>query len=186
MIMSDNSKSDKSGGLLIVYTGHGKGKTTAALGMCVRAVGYDWKVSVVQFVKGSWKYGELEGIKRLAPNVQLRTVGEGFVGIVDDDKDIETHRQAAREGLELVEKLLNSGEYDLLILDELNVALKLDLISAEAVQTLLSKRRASQHVVITGRDAPDWLIEQADLVTEMLEIKHPFQVGLKARKGIDW
>ena len=85
-------------GLLLVYTGNGKGKTTAALGMCVRAVGYGWKVAVIQFVKGSWKYGELKGIERLAPEVSLQVVGEGFVGIVDDDKEFEEHCAAARKG----------------------------------------------------------------------------------------
>jgi len=184
--MADTLKKDESHGLLIVYTGHGKGKTTAALGMCIRAVGYNWKVCVVQFVKGSWKYGELEGIKRLAPNVQLRTVGEGFVGIVDDSKDIEQHRTAAQHGLQYAGELLQSGAYELVILDELNVALKLDLISVDSVRELLKKRGERQHLVITGRDAPDWLIEEADLVTEMTEIKHPFQSGLLAQKGIDW
>lgn len=184
--MTDALRKDKPHGLLIVYTGHGKGKTTAALGMCVRAVGYDWKVCVVQFVKGSWKCGELEGIKRLAPNVQLRTVGEGFVGILDDDKDIEQHRKAAQDGLKYAGEILQAGEHELVILDELSVALKLDLISTDNVREMLKMRGAGQHLVITGRDAPDWLIEEADLVTEMTEIKHPFQSGLPAQKGIDW
>jgi cob(I)alamin adenosyltransferase len=109
--------SEKEKGLLIVYTGNGKGKTTAALGMCLRAVGYGWKVRVIQFVKGSWKYGELEGIKRLAPEVDLDVVGQGFVGIVDDDKDPEVHRQAAREGLAKATKVVASREYRLVILD---------------------------------------------------------------------
>ncbi|MEW5795697.1 MAG: cob(I)yrinic acid a,c-diamide adenosyltransferase [Candidatus Zixiibacteriota bacterium] len=178
-------KSEKKG-LLIVYTGNGKGKTTAALGMCVRAVGYGWRACVIQFVKGSWKYGELEGIKRLAPEVELRVVGEGFVGIIDDDKDIEVHRQAAREGLEQVKEILVSGRFPLVILDELNVAMDLGLVSADAVRDLLACRSDKQHLVITGRGAPDWLLEIADLVTEMREVKHPFQKGVLAQKGIDW
>jgi cob(I)alamin adenosyltransferase len=173
-------------GLLVVYTGNGKGKTTAALGMCVRAVGYGWRVSVVQFVKGSWKYGELEGIKRLAPEVELRVVGEGFVGIIDDDKDIEVHRRAAREGLAMAREILVSGQYPLVILDELNVAMDLGLISSDAVREVLNARNEKQHLVITGRGAPDWLTEMADLVTEMREIKHPYQKGILAQKGIDW
>lgn len=173
-------------GLLIIYTGNGKGKTTAALGMCVRAIGYKWRVCLVQFVKGSWKYGELEGIKRLAPEVELRVVGEGFVGIIDDDKDIEVHRRAAREGLDMAREILVSGQFPLVILDELNVALDLGLVSSDAVREVLDARNETQHLVITGRGAPEWLKEMADLVTEMREIKHPFQKGILAQKGIDW
>jgi cob(I)alamin adenosyltransferase len=180
------TQKDASKGLLIVYTGNGKGKTTAGLGMCVRAVGYGWKVCVVQFIKGSWKYGELEGIKRLAPEVELHVVGEGFVGIIDDNKDIEVHRQAAREGLAMARDILKSRKFPLVILDELNVALSLGLVEAEAVKATLAERNADQHLVITGRGAPDWLIEMADMVTEMKEVKHPFQKGILAQKGIDW
>jgi len=177
---------EKKKGLLIVYTGNGKGKTTAALGMCVRAVGYDWKVSVVQFVKGSWKYGELKGIKRLEPNVEMTTVGEGFVGIVDDTKDFEEHVKAAKEGLKTAMEKIKSGKFQIVILDELNVAHQLGLVSTEDIEELLKARSPEQHLVITGRDAPDWLIEKADLVTEMKEIKHPYQKGILAQKGVDW
>lgn len=180
----DESKSSQ--GLLIVYTGDGKGKTTAGLGMCVRAVGYGWKVCVLQFVKGSWKYGELEGIKRLAPEVELRVVGQGFVGIVDDHKQFEEHQAAARKGLAEAGEILGSGEYPLVILDELNVAIQLGLLTRKEVEKILERRTLEQHLVITGRGAPDWLIEQADLVTEMREIKHPYQKGIKAQKGVDW
>lgn len=179
-------KSDKSKGLLIVYTGNGKGKTTAALGMCIRAVGYDWKVCIIQFVKGSWKYGELKGIKRLEPNVELVTVGEGFVGIIDDDKSFEVHREAARKGVELAVSKISSGQYQLVILDELNVAVNLGLVTEDEVDAILAARNDMQHLVITGRDATETLQEKADLVTEMAEIKHPYQKGLLAQKGIDW
>lgn len=183
--MTDQPKDEKQG-LLIVYTGHGKGKTTASLGMCVRAVGYDWNVCVIQFVKGSWKYGELKGIKRLAPNVELHTVGEGFVGIVDDKKEFSEHRAAAQKGLEFAIEKIRSGDFPLVILDELNVALQLGLVDQEQVEAVLAARGKLQHLVITGRDAPDWLIEKADLVTEMKEIKHPYQQGILAQRGIDW
>ncbi len=173
-------------GLLVVYTGDGKGKTTAALGMCVRAVGYDWNICLIQFVKGSWKYGELKGIKRLEPNVELHVVGEGFVGIVDDNKNFEEHREAAQKGVAQAIEKLKSGRYQLVILDELNVAMKLRLVTDEEVKSILDARTETQHLVITGRDATDWLKEQADLVTEMREIKHPYQKGLLAQKGIDW
>ena len=182
----DNSGKNNEIGLLVVYTGNGKGKTTAALGMCVRAVGYGWKICIVQFVKGSWKYGELKGIKRLEPNVELNVVGEGFVGIIDDKKEFSEHQQAARKGLDLAREKIASKEFELVILDELNVALELGLVEREDVEALLEARSDKQHLVITGRDAADWLIEKADLVTEMTEIKHPFQQGILAQKGIDW
>lgn len=182
----EKSAQNKEIGLLVVYTGNGKGKTTAALGMCVRAVGYGWNICVVQFVKGSWKYGELKGIKRLEPNVELNVVGEGFVGIIDDKKEFSEHQKAARQGLELAREKIASKEYELIILDELNVALKLGLVEREDVESLLAARSEKQHLVITGRDAADWLIEKADLVTEMTEIKHPYQQGILAQKGIDW
>jgi len=173
-------------GLLVVYTGNGKGKTTAALGMCVRAVGYDWNICVIQFVKGSWQYGELWGVKRLEPNLELHVVGEGFVGIVDDNKDFSEHQRAAREGVAKALEKLKSGAYDLVILDELNVALKLDLVTKRDVESIVDAKGDMQHLVITGRDAPDWLCERADLVTEMVEVKHPYQKGILAQKGIDW
>lgn len=190
--MTKRIKKDLDRGLLIVYTGNGKGKTTAALGMCIRAVGYGWRVCVIQFVKGSWKYGELKGLKRLEPEVELHVVGEGFVGIIDDDKDFEEHCKAAREGLVLADEKLRSDDFRLVILDELNVALELGLVKREKVADLLKLRgdesagKKKIHLVITGRGAPDWLVAEADLVTEMKEIKHPFQQGIKAQKGIDW
>ncbi len=184
-IMGDLEKDIKRG-LLIVYTGNGKGKTTAALGMCVRAAGYDWKVSIVQFVKGSWKYGELKGVKRLEPNVELTAVGEGFVGIVDDTKDFEEHLKAAQEGLKTALEKIKSHQFQIVVLDELNVAYHLGLVGKEDIEALLAARSPEQHLVITGRDAPDWLIDRADLVTEMKEIKHPYQKGILAQKGVDW
>ncbi len=173
-------------GLLMVYTGDGKGKTTAALGMCVRAVGYDWPVCLIQFVKGSWKYGELKGLKRLEPNVELHVIGEGFVGIVDDNKSFEEHRAAAKAGVELALQKISSRKYRLVILDELNVAYSLGLVSQDEVEQILAARDEPQHLVITGRGAPEWLIETADLVTEMREIKHPYRKGIMAQKGVDW
>lgn len=173
-------------GLLVVYTGDGKGKTTAALGMCLRAVGYDWRICLIQFVKGSWKYGELKGLKRLEPNVELHVIGTGFVGIVDDDKPFEEHQEAARKGVELAVEKISSGAYQLVILDELNVAMDLGLVSDEDVKRILAARTEKQHLAITGRSAADWVIEAADLVTEMKEVKHPYQKGVLAQKGIDW
>lgn len=180
------SAKDTPKGLLLVYTGNGKGKTTAALGMCVRAVGYDWNVCILQFIKGSWKYGELKGVKRLAPNVELHTVGEGFVGIIDDDKSFEEHRAAAGKGIAMAVEKIKSGKYQLVILDELNVAIDLGLVTEDELESVLAARGPKQHLVITGRNAPQELLDRADLVTEMKEIKHPYQKGVLAQKGIDW
>jgi cob(I)alamin adenosyltransferase len=179
-----NKKKEK--GLLIVYTGHGKGKTTAALGMAIRALGYDWHVCIIQFIKGSWKYGEMDGIKKLAPNVELNIMGEGFVGIIDDNKSFEEHRAAAQKAYDLALEKMKSGKYNLVILDELNVAVSLGLITRDELQGLVRKKPERLHLVITGRDATEWLINQADLVTEMKEIKHPYQKGILAQKGVDY
>jgi cob(I)alamin adenosyltransferase len=173
-------------GLIIVYTGNGKGKTTAALGMCVRAAGYRKKIKILQFIKGSWKYGELEGIKLFKEFVDMEQVGEGFVGIIDDNKAIEVHQKAARDGLEYARKIVHSGEYDIVVLDELNVAVDLGLVEAEVMLELVKNKPEALHLVITGRNARPELIEIADLVTEMKEIKHPYQKGVLAQRAIDW
>jgi cob(I)alamin adenosyltransferase len=177
---------EKNKGLVIIYTGNGKGKTTASLGLCVRAVGYDKKVCIIQFIKGSWKYGELDGIKRLAPNVELYQKGLGFVGIIDDKLDKSEHINAAGGALKFAAEKMHSGLYDIVILDEINVAVSLDLIKIEDVLELIDKKPESLDLVLTGRGAKEEAIEKADLVTEMREIKHPFQKGIKAKKGIDF
>lgn len=173
-------------GLVIVYTGDGKGKTTAALGLCVRAVGYDEKICIVQFIKGSWKYGELDGIKRLAPNVELYQKGLGFVGIIDDKLDKSEHIKAAGEAIDFAREKMLSGKYDIVILDEINVAIHLGLLKVKEVLKLIDVKPELLDLVITGRNAKDEIIERADLVTEMREIKHPFQKGILAQKGIDF
>ncbi len=173
-------------GLVIVYTGDGKGKTTAALGLCVRAVGYDEKICIVQFIKGSWKYGELDGIKKLAPNVELHQKGLGFVGIIDDKLDKSEHIKAAGEAMEFAREKIVSGKYDIVILDEINVAIHLELIAVDDLLKLIDEKPVLLDLVITGRNARAEIIEKADLVTEMREIKHPFQKGILAQKGIDF
>ncbi len=183
--MSDEQEA-KDKGLLIVYTGNGKGKTTASLGMCLRAAGYGWKICLIQFIKGSWKYGELEGVKKLEPDLEPHVMGKGYVRIVDDTRQMSEHKKAAAEGVTLALEKIRSGKYPLIILDELNVAAKLGLVSTEDIKTIVAARSENQHLVITGRDAADWLIEAADLVTEMVEIKHPYQKGVLAQKGIDY
>lgn len=173
-------------GLVIVYTGDGKGKTTASLGLCVRADGYDKKVCIIQFIKGSWKYGELDGIKKLAPNVELYQKGLGFVGIIDDKLDKSEHIKAAGEALDFARDKIQSGNYDIVILDEINVAVHLKLIEVDDVLKIIENKPKSLDLVLTGRNAKNEIIDRADLVTEMREIKHPFQKGIKAKKGIDF
>lgn len=173
-------------GLVLVNTGDGKGKTTAALGLCVRAAGYQKKVKIVQFIKGTWKYGELEGIKLLAPYVDMVQKGKGFVGIVDDKEDISTHIRAAGEALDYAREEMLSGNYDIVILDEINVAVNLNLISVQDLMKLVDQKPPKLHLVLTGRNAPRELIDRADLVTEMREVKHPFQKGILAQQAVDY
>lgn len=180
------SSQEENKGLIIVYTGNGKGKTTAALGMCIRAAGYKKKIKILQFVKGSWKYGELKGIELLKDFVDMEQVGEGFVGIVDDNKEFSVHQEAARNGLAYAREIIHSGQYDIVILDELNIAIDLGLIPLADALEVIQNKPAQLHLVITGRSAKPELIEVADLVTEMREIKHPFQKGILAQRAIDW
>ncbi|MEE9162255.1 MAG: cob(I)yrinic acid a,c-diamide adenosyltransferase [Candidatus Neomarinimicrobiota bacterium] len=173
-------------GLLIVYTGDGKGKTTSALGVAFRALGYGWKICMVQFVKGTWKSGEMKSIAELGDRFELHRMGAGFYRILDDDQPEEVHREAAAAATDLTIEKLQSGTYDLVIADELNVALGTGLLGEEDVRRVIAARPAHIHLIVTGRDAPDFLVEAADLVTEMLEIKHPYQQGIQAQPGIDY
>lgn len=173
-------------GLVIVYTGKGKGKTTAALGMALRALGYDHKVCMIQFIKGSWHYGEMTSSKRLEPEFELTAVGKGFVGIIDDKSPLEEHKKIAQEALRMAQEKINSNKYHIVILDEINYALNLDLINLEDVLEMVSSKPDSVNLVLTGNHASDEIIEKADLVTEMKEVKHPFKSGIRAKKGIDF
>ena len=173
-------------GLVIVYTGGGKGKTSAALGLVLRAVGYNHKVCMIQFVKGSWHYGELDSAKRLAPEFELITAGKGFVGILDDKSPREDHVKAANDTLEISKEKVMSGKFDVVILDEINYALQLKLLNLDDVIDLIKSKPSELDLVLTGNHASKEVIELADLVTEMKEIKHPFKSGIKAKKGIDF
>ncbi len=173
-------------GLVIVYTGKGKGKTTAALGMALRAVGYDHKVCMIQFIKGSWHYGEMTSSKRLEPEFELTAIGKGFVGIIDDKSPIEDHKKIAQEALKVAQEKINSKIYNIVILDEINYAINLGLVSLKDVMDVISNKPDDVNLVLTGNHAKDEIIEKADLVTEMREIKHPFKSGIKAKKGIDF
>jgi cob(I)alamin adenosyltransferase len=173
-------------GLTIVYTGKGKGKTTAALGIVLRAVGYEKKVCMIQFIKGSWHYGEMTSSKKLEPEFEMITVGKGFVGIMDDKSPKEDHKEIAKEAIKISNEKIQSGNYDIVILDEINYAVSLDLISVKDVLNLIKSKPQKVDLVLTGNYAKEEIIEIADLVTEMREIKHPFQHGIKAKKGIDF
>ena len=173
-------------GLVIVYTGDGKGKTSAALGLALRAVGYDHKVCMMQFIKGSWHYGEMDSSKKLEPNLELIAVGKGFVGILDDNSPREEHEKYAEEALKICREKIFSKKFNVVILDEINYAINLGLISIDDVVKLINEKPDDLDLVLTGNHAKDEIIELADLVTEMKEIKHPFKSGIKAKKGIDF
>jgi cob(I)alamin adenosyltransferase len=171
-------------GLVIVHTGKGKGKSTAAFGMAFRSLGHGLPVAVVQFVKGAMDTGERMALERFGDLVSINRLGEGFTWETQDrQRDIA----AARHAWETAKELIKSGAYHLVVLDELNIVLRYDYLPVdEVVQFLTAEKPADVHVVITGRNAPDALIEIADLVTEMELIKHPFRSGVKAQQGIEF
>ena len=173
-------------GLTIVYTGKGKGKTTAALGLALRASGYEKKICMIQFIKGSWHYGEMNSSKKLEPNFEMVAVGKGFVGIIDDKSPKEDHEKIAKEAIKISNEKIQSKKYDIVILDEINYAVNLDLIDVKDVINLIKNKPDFVDLILTGNYAKEEIIEIADLVTEMKEIKHPFQKGIKAKKGIDF
>jgi cob(I)alamin adenosyltransferase len=173
-------------GLVIVYTGKGKGKTTAALGIVLRAVGHGYKVGMIQFIKGEWYYGELTSSRRLEPEFELIAAGRGFVGIIDDDHPIEDHQKAAKDAIQVAKEKVASGNYDVMILDEINYAAKLNLISLQDILDVIAAKPVKTSLILTGNYLPEAIVAAADLVTEMREIKHPYQKGIKAKKGIDF
>jgi len=170
-------------GLVQVYTGDGKGKTSAALGLALRAVGRQLRVFVIQFIKGGFDYGELYVVKQL-PNLELRAFGQGK--FVTQTPPSEKDVSLAKEGFALAKRVVESGEYDVVILDEVNVALHLGLLTLGEVLDLVKAKPKHVELILTGRYAPKELIEIADLVTEMKEVKHPYTKGLKPRKGIEY
>src|SRR5688572_9668424 len=176
---------EKTRGLLMVYTGNGKGKTTCALGLMMRAAGRGLKCCMIQFMKSkNDRYGEHESAEKLG--IEVHTMGDGFTW---DTKDPEQDRRTSRATWELCVSKLRSGQYDLLVFDELVYVLSYDLLPVEEILAEIAAVRAQQpalHIVVTGRDAPQQLVEAADLVTEMLEIKHPFNAGIRAQQGIEF
>lgn len=170
-------------GLVIINTGDGKGKTTAALGLALRAAGHGMKVCFIQFIKGGWKYGELEAVKRFEDLIDFHVMGKGFTWKSDD---LEKDKAAARAGWQFAQEALASRRYDMVVLDEFTYLLTYGMIDIEPVLATLANRPPALHVVITGRGAPAALLDAADLVTEMQAIKHPYKTGLKAQKGIEF
>lgn len=173
-------------GLVIVYTGSGKGKTTAALGIALRAAGYKKRICMIQFIKGSWHYGEMDSSKRLEPEFEMVAVGKGFVGIIDDKSPRQDHEDIAKEAVAVSNEKIQSGDYDIVILDEINYAVNLKLITVEQVLDIIKSKPKRVDLVLTGNHAREEVVEIADLVTEMKVIKHPFQRGIKAKEGIDF
>ena len=175
-------------GLLIVHTGKGKGKSTAAFGLVVRALGNGMKVGVVQYVKGKWQTGERSVLEHFPEQVEIRTMGEGFTWETQDRaRDI----RAAENAWEVSKRMIEASrgddpEYDMVLLDELNIVLRYGYLDLAEVVEFLSNKPEMLHVVVTGRNAKPELLEAADLVTEMTMVKHPFRAGVKAQKGIEF
>ena len=170
-------------GLLIVHTGKGKGKSTAAFGMVFRALGHGMKVGVVQFVKGKWETGERTLLARFADRVSFHTMGEGFTWETQDrQRDIA----AARAAWEKAKALVADEEHQMVLLDELNIVLRYGYLDTDEVVAALTARPPMKHVIVTGRNAAEALIAAADLVTEMEQVKHPFRSGVKAQVGIEF
>ena len=171
-------------GLILLYTGNGKGKTTAALGQVVRAAGHGFKVAIIQFIKNLENTGEVKTAKKIfADHLEIYPMGTGFTW---DAKNTEELRLAAEKGWALAKEKIKGGEHCMIILDELTYALNYGLLDQDEVLSFLEQKPEKLHIIITGRDASDKLIELADLVTEMKEIKHPYQNGVKATKGIEF
>ena len=169
-------------GMIHVYTGNGKGKTTAALGMALRACGHGLKVYMIQFMKGDIEYGELRAAE-LLPNLTI--VQFGRPSFVDKEKPAEEDIKYAQQAIEHAKKIVKKAEYDIVILDELNVAIDFKLIDLEDVLSLINSKPKNMEIIITGRNAHDKVIERADYVTNMEKIKHPYDKGVAARDGIE-
>jgi cob(I)alamin adenosyltransferase len=175
-------------GLVIVNTGDGKGKTTAALGLAMRAAGNRLRVLIIQFIKGKWKTGESQSFKALEPQIEIVRMGQGFTIERLRDKRIpmEKHELAASEAFARAAEVVRSGDYDMVILDELLGSIKAGLVPLDDVLALVRDKPPALHLVLTGRGAPPELIDAADLVTEMRPVKHAFQQGIKAQRGIEF
>jgi len=173
-------------GIVVVITGYGKGKTTSALGMTLRSVGHGLRVCVIQFMKGDIFAGEIAALKRLAPEVEHHLMGKGFCGIQGNPYPHSEHRANAQEAIRLAKEKMLSGQFDVLICDEINNSLKLNLVDLPQVLDLIDSKPPRMHLVLTGRDAHPEVIDRADTVSEVNEIKHAYRKGIEPQKGIDY
>ncbi len=181
----DTTNTTQRQGVLLIHTGAGKGKTTAALGTAMRAAGNGMRVLVLQFLKGSWHYGELDAAEKFGGDLVIRQMGRGFVkvgGAETDPEDLRLVQQAWHEA----EAAMSSGEWDMVVLDEINYAIGYDMLEAEAVAAALRNRPPMLHVILTGRNAHPLLVELADTVTEMREVKHAYTRGVQAQRGVEF
>ena len=180
---AERATKKQRGGLLLVLTGPGKGKSSSAFGMVARALGWEMRVGIVQFIKGKWQTGEKHFFRRFPDLVTFEVMGEGFTWDVQDrQRDIAAAGKAWQRSCELI----NDPDYDLVLLDELNIAIRNEYVNIADVVAFLKDRPRDKHVCITGRDARPELIEIADLVTEMTLVKHPYEAGFKAQRGIEF
>jgi len=173
-------------GLVVVITGYGKGKTTTAFGIAVRACGHNMRVCIIQFMKGDLYSGEWDGVKKMGCQIELVSTGKGFCGIQGNPYPFKEHRENAQDAIELTHQKMNSGQYDVLILDEINNAEHLRLVDLEQVLEILRRKPPLMHLVLTGRDASPQVIELADTVSEVTEIKHAYRKGIEPQPGIDY
>ena len=173
-------------GLVVVITGNGKGKTTTALGIAVRACGHDLRTCIIQFMKGDIYAGEWDGIKKMNCQIELIPTGKGFCGIQGNPYPFKEHRENAQEAIQLARQKMESGQLDILILDEINNALSLHLVDLEQVLEIIWRKPPLMHLVLTGRDAHPQVIELADTVSEILEINHAYRKGIEPQPGIDY
>jgi len=173
-------------GLVVVITGNGKGKTTSALGIAVRACGHNMRVCIIQFMKGDLYAGEWDGVKKMRCEVELIPTGKGFCGIQGNPYPYEEHRKNAQDAIQLTHQKMGSGRFDILILDEINNALHLRLVDLDQVLEIIQRKPPLMHLVLTGRDAHSQVIELADTVSEIREVKHAYRKGIEPQPGIDY
>jgi len=173
-------------GLVVVITGNGKGKTTSALGMALRACGHGMRVCIIQFMKGDLYAGEWDGIRKMDCAIELHTTGKGFCGIRGNPYPRSEHRANAQDGVDLVREKMATGGFDLMVLDEINNAVRHKLVDLEQLLGIISNKPPLMHLVLTGRNAAPEVIELADTVSEVLEIKHAYRNGIEPQPGIDY
>jgi cob(I)alamin adenosyltransferase len=181
--MANEGENRMKKGLLMVFTGDGKGKTTSALGLSMRSAGHGLKVCFIQFIKGSWKYGEMDAMQRFDGLIDFHVMGRGFTWKSDD---LEKDKAVAREAWDFAQGVINSGEYHLVVLDEFTYLFNYGIIDFEAVLATLAARPPDLNIAVTGRGAPAELMAAADLVSEIRAVKHPYEAGINAQKGIEF